>query len=132
MKIPLFPLSSVFFPGEEIPLHIFEDRYKQLINDCKVDAHTFGIPAYINDSIAYGTEMKLKEVAHTYSTGEMDVICKANRVFKVLTFENPMEGKLYAGGVVEFLENIEDSVQAQKEKVLDQIGELYCLIGVTF
>jgi len=53
MKLPLFPLQSVFFPGETVPLHIFEERYKLLINDCRTEAITFGIPVYINDIIAH-------------------------------------------------------------------------------
>ena len=53
MKLPFFPLQSVFFPGEKVPLHIFEERYKQLINDCRKEAITFGIPVYIDDNIAY-------------------------------------------------------------------------------
>ena len=55
MKLPLFPLQSVFYPGETVPLHIFEDRYKQLINDCRKEALTFGIPVYsvLNETTCY-------------------------------------------------------------------------------
>ena len=102
MKLPFFPLQSVFFPGETVPLHIFEERYKQLIHDCREEAITFGIPVYIYDSMAYGTEVQLVEVVTTYESGEMDVVCVARQVFKVLTFDHRMEGKRYAGGVVQF------------------------------
>ena len=60
MVLPLFPLQSVFFPGESVPLHIFEERYKQLIRDCRQEAQTFGIPVYIENTIAYGTEVQLR------------------------------------------------------------------------
>ncbi|MGB5821627.1 MAG: LON peptidase substrate-binding domain-containing protein [Saonia sp.] len=130
MKMPLFPLQSVFFPGERIPLHIFEDRYKQLINDCLEEAINFGIPVYLNDSLAYGTEMKLEEVMNTYDNGEMDIICTAKRVFKVLMFDNQMGEKLYAGGIIEFLDNIDDGAQSQKKTVLQYIQELYVLMNV--
>ena len=132
MKLPLFPLQSVFFPGEKVPLHIFEDRYKQLINDCRANAITFGIPVYIHDSIAYGTEVQLVEVVNTYESGAMDVICVARQVFKVLTFDNEMEGKQYAGGVVQFLDNINDGLKKDKEKVLAKIEELYKIMDVPF
>jgi len=59
MKLPLFPLQSVFFPGETVPLHIFEERYKLLINDCRTEAITFGIPVYINDIIAMQVQFPL-------------------------------------------------------------------------
>ena len=132
MKLPLFPLQSVFFPGEKVPLHIFEERYKQLIKDCRADALTFGIPVYIHDSIAYGTEVQLVEVVNTYESGAMDVICVARQVFRVLTFDNEMEGKQYAGGVVQFLDNINDGEKKEKEKVLQGIEELYNIMDVPF
>ena len=86
MKLPFFPLQSVFFPGETVPLHIFEERYKQLIIDCRKEAITFGIPVYIYGNVAYGTEVQLVEVVTTYENGEMDVVCVARQVFKILTF----------------------------------------------
>ena len=132
MKLPLFPLQSVFFPGEKVPLHIFEERYKQLINDCRKNAQTFGIPVYIHDSIAYGTEVQLVEVVNTYESGAMDVICVARQVFRVLTFDNEMEGRQYAGGVVQFLDNVNDGMKTDKEEVLSKIEELYTIMDVPF
>ena len=132
MKLPMFPLQSVFFPGEKVPLHIFEDRYKQLINDCRSEAVTFGIPVYINDSIAFGTEVQLMEVVTTYESGAMDVVCVARQVFRVITFDNELEGKTYAGGVVQFLDNVNDGEKEAKIEVLAKIEELYNLMDVPF
>ena len=132
MYLPLFPLQSVFFPGESVPLHIFEERYKQLIADCRDEARTFGIPVYIYDRIAYGTEVQLVEVVTTYDGGEMDVLCVARQAFRVLTFDNEMDGKLYAGGKVELLENINDANNTTKKDVLRKLEELYKLMGVHF
>lgn len=131
MRIPLFPLQSVYFPGERVPLHIFEERYKELIQDCREEALTFGIPVYLNNTLVYGTEMVLKEIIKTYETGEMDIICVAKRVFKVITFDRQMEGKLYAGGIVEFLDNVVDGTNSQKEKIIGSIKELYQLMEVS-
>ena len=132
MKLPLFPLQSVFFPGETVPLHIFEERYKQLINDCRKEALTFGIPVYINDSISYGTEVQLVEVVNTYGNGEMDVVCVARQVFKVLSFEKQMQGKLYGGGEVEFLDMENDADEALRKEVLQKVETLYDLMDVPF
>jgi Lon protease-like protein len=132
MKIPLFPLQTIFFPGEQVPLHIFEERYKELIRDCREEAATFGIPVYINDSISFGTEVQLVEVVNTYESGAMDIVCVGRQVFKVITFENEMAGKSYAGGIVEFLDNIKDGDPKQKRIVLDKIKELYELMEVPF
>lgn len=132
MKLPFFPLQSVFFPGEKVPLHIFEDRYKQLINDCRREAITFGIPVYINDSIAYGTEVQLMEVVNTYESGAMDVVCVARQIFRVISFDNTMDDRLYAGGEVEFIDNIKDSELSAKQEVYSKLKELYELMEVPF
>ncbi len=132
MKLPLFPLQSVFFPGETVPLHIFEERYKQLINDCRDEAITFGIPVFINNTVEYGTEVQLVEVVNTYDSGEMDVVCVARQVFKILTFDNEMEGKLYAGGIVEFLDSNNDAALSLRQEVYDKMKKLYDLMSVQF
>jgi len=113
-------------------LHIFEERYKQLINDCRSDAVTFGIPVYINDRIDFGTEVQLVEVVTTYENGSMDIVCVARQVFKVISFDSEMEGKQYAGGVVQFLDGVNDGEASVKEQVLKKINELYELMGVVF
>lgn len=132
MKIPLFPLESIFFPGETVPLHIFEERYKQLILDCRDEAITFGIPVFIHDSILFGTEVQLVEIVNSYEGGELDVTCVARQVFKVISFDNLIEGKLYAGGEVDFLENVNDGDDLSKKEVLRLIETLYNLMSVPF
>ncbi len=132
MKLPLFPLQSIFFPGETVPLHIFEERYKELIKDCRREAVTFGIPVYINNTVAFGTEVQLVEIVNSYESGEMDVTCVARQVFRILRFDNEMEGKLYAGGEIEFLDNVNDADKAMKNEVLNNLHELYELMDVPF
>lgn len=132
MKLPLFPLKSVFFPGETVPLHIFEDRYKQLITDCRREALTFGIPVYINNAILYGTEVQLVEVVNTYDSGEMDVVCVARQVFKVQSFEKQLDGKLYPGGDVEFLEMENNADESLRMEVLQKVEALYDIMDVPF
>ncbi len=132
MKLPLFPLQSVFYPGETVPLHIFEERYKQLIHDCRKEALTFGIPVYINHTITYGTEVQLVEVVNTYESGEMDVVCVARQVFRVLSFEKQMDGKLYGGGEVEFLEMENDADDGLREEVMQRVETLYDLMDVPY
>ncbi|MER3376397.1 MAG: LON peptidase substrate-binding domain-containing protein [Allomuricauda sp.] len=132
MKLPLFPLQSVFFPGETVPLHIFEERYKQLINDCRKEAITFGVPVFINNAMTYGTEVQLVEVVNTYKNGEMDVVCVGRQVFKVLSFEHQMNGKLYSGGEVEFLDVENDADEDLRQEVLQKVEVLYDLMDVPF
>ncbi len=132
MRIPLFPLQSVFFPGETVPLHIFEERYKALIQDCKDEAITFGIPVFIDNIVAYGTEVQLKEIVNTYPDGAMDVVCVARQVFKVVTFDPQLDDKLYPGGVVAFLDPLQDSDPELVQRVLEACKELYRLMELPF
>ena len=58
--IPIFPLGIVVYPGEQVNLHIFEPRYKQLINDCFVTKKPFGIPAVLDNNVSeMGTLVKV-------------------------------------------------------------------------
>ncbi|SDE06671.1 hypothetical protein SAMN05421636_103121 [Pricia antarctica] len=132
MKLPLFPLQSIFFPGETVPLHIFEERYIQLIHDCRREAVTFGIPVYINNNVAFGTEVQLVEIVNSHENGAMDVTCVARQVFRILSFNNEMKGKLYAGGEIEFLDNVNDADKAMKTEVLNNLHQLYELMDVPF
>tara|TARA_R110000765_G_scaffold72010_2_gene139834 strand:- start:38 stop:676 length:639 start_codon:yes stop_codon:yes gene_type:complete len=132
MKIPLFPLQSIFFPGETVPLHIFEERYKQLITDCRKEAITFGIPVFINNKMEYGVEVQLVEVVSTYDSGEMDVVCVARQVFKLLAFEKSMPGKLYAGGIVKLLDYDYEASIDKKQTIIKGIHQLYTIMEVPY
>ena len=132
MRLPLFPLQSIFFPGETVPLHVFEDRYKQLIQDCRNEAITFGIPVFINNKMEYGVEVQLVEVVTTYETGEMDVVCVARQVFKLLAFDNVMDDKLYAGGIVKLLEYDYEASEEKKQTIINGIEQLYMIMDVPY
>ncbi|ETN97055.1 LON peptidase substrate-binding domain-containing protein [Zhouia amylolytica] len=128
--IPFFPLEVVVFPGERLLLHVFEDRYKQLIDDCKVTGKAFGIPIFYKKNLKLGTEVTLEEVVKEYDNGEMDIICNAHRIFELKSFENPLPGKMYSGGLVEFREIDREAKREEKENVVVLINELYKNLGV--
>ena len=101
--LPLFPLNLVVYPGEKLNLHIFEERYRQLINESLETGQSFGIPTYLNNKLAgYGTEVKVVALVQRYEDGRMDISTQGIRAFKLEGFENPVAGKLYAGGEVTF------------------------------
>jgi hypothetical protein len=105
MNLPFFPLKLVVFPGEELNLHIFEPRYRELLNDVEHGNMTFGVCTYLDQLSGYGTEVKLDKIHTRYEDGRMDIKTVGQRVFKVRSFENPKPLKLYAAGDVEFIEN---------------------------
>ncbi|MBL7472672.1 LON peptidase substrate-binding domain-containing protein [Robertkochia sediminum] len=128
--IPLFPLQIVVFPGEKLPLHVFEERYRELVKDCRDGKQSFGIPTVIDGSLGYGSELYIEEVSREYPSGRYDIVCRAGRAFKLLEFVNPVPGKRYAGGVLEYLENVPDGLDTQRERVIVLLQTLYEEIGV--
>ena len=112
----LFPLQLVIFPGEDVNLHIFEERYQQLVGECFEEGKTFGIPPYFNEKVQiFGTEMEIRSVDRFYDSGEMDITVRGKRIFKLEDYENPASGKLYAGGTVQWLH--EESYDMDSERV---------------
>jgi len=126
--LPLFPLNLVVFPLEDLNLHIFEPRYRQLIKDTIQQDSTFGIPAFIDGKMqSFGTEVKITSVYKTYDDGRMDIKTQGVRVFRILDFQNPVAGKLYAGGEVEVLKDPEITPPVLPQ-LLEQINDLYSLL----
>ncbi len=106
---PLFPVSIIVFPGEIQPLHIFEERYKQLINDMGNDKEIFGIP-YVKDGkmCLYGSGVVIHKILAISPTGEMDILVKGVIMFVVNDMKEQLPGKLYAGGKVKLLDEMND------------------------
>jgi len=81
--IPIFPLSLIVFPQSSYPLHIFEDRYKKLINKCFEDKTGFGIVARVDNDISeVGVYVEVTELLKRFSGGEMDIVVTGKFRFK--------------------------------------------------
>ena len=99
--IPFFPLGVFLLPGEDIPLRIFEPRYKQLIEDVRNLGITFVIPFVIESEIqAYGCEVKLVDVVAENPKGRMVITVESVSVIRIVSFSSQLTGKLYAGGTI--------------------------------
>lgn len=116
--VPMFPINTIVLPGEELPLYIFEPRYKQLLNEAIHQNIVFGIPFVKYGRISkYGTLVALKNVVNYTSTGEMNIVVMGLNTFKIKTFYDEFPGKLYPGAVLDeyFPDNTEaDSTQLKK------------------
>ena len=107
LTIPMFPLNVVLLPGETKALHIFEERYKQLVTDCLENEAHFGIPFISQKAIGgYGVEVKISSVIKTFDNGEMDIVIEGIRAFKIIEFSDVLTPKLYGAGVIEFEEEL--------------------------
>ena len=129
MYLPFFPLKLVVFPGEELNLHIFEPRYKELLADVEQNGNTFGICVYLNTLSGFGTEVRLEKVIKRYEDGRLDISTRGLRPFKILSFENPIPGKLYAGGNVEFLADDPKITTVQHYEYVFYLKEMLYLLN---
>lgn len=129
--IPIFPLSVVVYPGEELNLHIFEPRYKQLIRECMDQGKPFGIPVVIRNKInEWGTLTGITAVSKTYENGEMDIKTRGSKVFRMLEVIREVPGKLYSGAIVNYPENDRHGEQAIMQKLLAAVKQLYRMLHI--
>ncbi len=129
--LPLFPLNLVVFPNEKLKLHVFEPRYKQMMQECQEQKSTFGIPVYVDGTVKeYGTEMELISIEKIYPGGEMDIVTKGIRTFSLSTFNKKAANKLYASGEVIFRENIDDGDSSLILQIRQQLVALYEVLKV--
>jgi Lon protease-like protein len=100
---PLFPLGIVALPGEMIPLHIFEERFKTMMNECLRDEKEFGIVWLSDDGLREtGCSCSIERVLERMDDGRMNLLTRGSRPFRVLERQSELA---YPAGVIEFLED---------------------------
>lgn len=130
--IPIFPLGIVVYPGERLNLHIFEPRYKQLINECHEQKKPFGIPTVIENKLQdYGSLVEILEISKVHDNGEMDIKTRGNRVFRILELIREIPDKLYSGAIVNYPESYDEGNPEMMRKVMKGIRDLHELLKVT-
>ncbi len=131
--IPVFPLGIVVYPGEMVNLHIFEPRYKQLVNECYKEGKPFGIPTVIDNKFnEMGTLVKITEMVKVYDNGEMDIRTQGMRIFRVLELIKSVPGKLFSGAIVNYPDNIEGPGKKDLMlKIINAIRELHRLLEIS-
>lgn len=107
LELPIFELPVVILPGEQIPLHIFEDRYKRMIGHCMDAAEPFGIVFRDPEGTAHriGCTARVTEVVERFEDGRLNIVVAGERPFRVLDrFEAPD----FPAGEVEPIDATED------------------------
>ena len=110
VELPIFELPLVLLPGELLPLHVFEDRYKRMIARCLEDGEPFGVVFRDTDGGArrVGCEARVTEVTERFDDGRLNIVVTGERPFKVLDrFEAPE----FPSGEVEPVETIGDEAE---------------------
>lgn len=114
MKIPLFPLDLVLFPGMLLPLHIFEERYKEMIGEAMRDDCAFGIVRARRDGLAIvGCTASIVSVIRRYPDGRMDILCRGERRFEI---ESLHDDRSFHEAEVDFLKDAEPASTRQERE----------------
>jgi Lon protease-like protein len=131
--IPIFPLSIVLYPHESLNLHIFEPRYKQMINECHRESKPFGIPTVIHNKLQeMGTLVKIVEIVKIFDSGDLDIRTEGISVFRILEVIKSIPEKLYSGAIVNYPENEEEYEKKELlQKVVFAIRELHRLLNIS-
>ena len=83
-RLPLFPLNLVLFPGEHLPLHIFETRYREMIRYCQTEDKPFGVLLVQDEAMAsVGCLARIKTVIKSYADGRSDIRVRGEGRFRV-------------------------------------------------
>jgi len=114
--LPLFPLQVVVFPGTPLPLHIFEERYKEMVGKAMQDNSEFGIVLAREDGIVNaGCTVVVEKLTEMYPDGRMDIVTRGRRRFEVLSLN---EDKDYLQAEVRFFDD--DDLQPVPEGLREQ------------
>jgi len=118
----MFPLNIVLIPGEIKVLHIFEDRYRELVTDCVTNKANFGIPYIKGDQLAnYGIEVSISKIMQDNPDGEMDIEIKAIKPFKIIKYTSILKPKLYGAA---YIEAYEDDTTSNRYKLFRSFKKL--------
>lgn len=129
--IPIFPLDVVVFPGENLNLHIFEPRYKQLITECLASKKPFGIPSVINKKVKdFGAVVEITELSKLYDNGDIDIKTRGLKVFRVLEIIKEIPDKLYSGAIVSYPDNYISGNPELMRQVVTGIKDLHKALNV--
>jgi Lon protease-like protein len=100
-EFPLFPLGLVALPGELIPLHIFEERFKTMMNECITGEREFGIVWLSDDGLrTIGCAARIEQVLEQMEDGRMNLVARGTRPFRVVERQGHLA---YPAGVIEFV-----------------------------
>ena len=121
-SFPIFPLPLVLLPTELAPLHIFEERYKRMINLCIEDGAEFGI-VWLGDSglADVGCTARITELIDRMEDGRMSIVVRGGKPFRLL---RRVEELPYPAGDIEMLEDEEEASDSHVEAARTSYAEV--------
>jgi Lon protease-like protein len=123
-ELGLFPLPIVLVPTERFPLHIFEPRYKELIDECIELGQEFGLVLATGDGAVHeiGTRARVAQVVELLDDGTMNIIVEGGERFRLLDLTS---GRAFTTGIVEPVQDDDEPpLSADVERALEVFSEL--------
>lgn len=125
-RIPLFPLDAVLFPGQAMPLHIFEPRYREMTRDCLHTQTPFGMIRASGANLAQtGCSAIIVKVLKEYEDGRSDILTAGQSAFRLIRVH---EEKNYLEADVHYLDedftSVDSAVSEQLEQLCNQCHQL--------
>jgi Lon protease-like protein len=120
---PLFPLGIVALPSESVPLHVFEDRYRTMIEECIEREREFGIVWLSEEELKpVGCACEVERVVERMDDGGFTILGRGTRAFRLLQRQEHLP---YPAGVVEFLDENEEAIDGDiRQDAHDLYAEL--------
>ncbi len=129
MKIALFPLDVVLFPGVPLPLHIFEERYKEMISECLAGNFEFGVVRAQREGLAIaGCTAAIIRVLRREPDGRLDILCEGKRRFEIEQLEN--ERSFLEARVDFFNDEPPDATREERAECVALHLEVLALAGI--
>ena len=126
-RLPLFPLGLVLLPGEPVPLHIFEPRYREMVALCLDGDRPFGIVHASEKAVAeVGTTAWIRRVVTRYEDGRLDILCVGEARFRV---QHIHRDRAYLSATVDLLPSDADGDAALAQRVVTQHMKLMEMAG---
>jgi Lon protease-like protein len=127
-ELGLFPLGLVLLPTEQLPLHIFEDRYKELVGECLENDADFGLVYADDDGIRdVGTRARIVEVLTRFEDGRLNILVQGGDRFRL---DELTDGRSFQTGQVEPVEDTDDPADPEAvAEALRLFGRLRELTG---
>jgi len=128
-ELGLFPLPIVLVPTERIPLHIFEPRYRELIEECVAEETEFGLVLSTGDGAVHeiGTRARVTQVLEVLGDGRMNVVVEGGDRFRLLELTT---GRAFTTGLVEqVVDEDEPAIGADVDRALEVFNELASVAG---
>lgn len=129
MRVPLFPLDVVLFPGTPLPLHIFEDRYKEMVAECLSGRSSFGVVRAQREGLAViGCMATIVHVLHEYDDRRLDILCQGENRFEIELLDN---SRSFLQAEVDFFaDDGDESTRQMREECVALHFEVLELAGV--